>query len=169
MSRRRELKKIELSGVKGTPTLSGSTVFLNAENFDGDVNVKRNKENYAFNLSGQFAGEKFISIYKADKIKISGSNVTINGKAGGGSLIGDASNDYLIGGKGSDTFDGGAGNDTLSGGKGHDVFLYSGGNDVITDYEKKDIISLSSAYENFSVNGSDLVLNFGDDNHFDLD
>lgn len=161
-------KKIELSGVKGTPTLSGSTVFLNAENFDGDVEVKRNKENYAFNLSGQFAGEKFISFYKAETIKTSGSNVTINGNAGDDSLVGDVSNDYLIGGKSNDTFDGGAGNDTLSGGKGHDVFLYSGGNDVITDYEKKDIISLTSAYENFSVNGSDVIFNFGDDNTLTL-
>ncbi|MBR0060732.1 MAG: hypothetical protein IJP68_04545, partial [Selenomonadaceae bacterium] len=59
------------------------------------------------------------------------------------------------------TIYGGTGNDTFTGGDGSDLFVYSAGNDVITDYTTDDKISLGAAITSTSLNGSDVVLMFG--------
>ena len=72
----------------------------------------------------------------------------------------------ITGGKGNDTLDGAEGNDVLTGGKGKDLFVFSGGNDIITDYENKDKLSVGGGlvYEDYTLDGDDLILNFGTDN-----
>ena len=78
-------------------------------------------------------------------------------------LTGNARNNELIGGNGNDTLDGAGGNNTLTSGKGKDTFIYNGGKDIITDYDKKDKIDTGSlAHEGFTVDGKDLIFNFGD-------
>ena len=74
--------KLELSGVKGTPTLSGKTVKLTASNFKSNVSVKSNTGSYTFSLSGNFKNKTFTSNSGADTIQSSNSNET-NGKEGG--------------------------------------------------------------------------------------
>ena len=53
--------------------------------------------------------------------------------------------------------------DSVTGGKGSDLFVYTGGNDVITDYEKKDKISVDSqlSYADFAIEDKNLILDFG--------
>ncbi|MBR4904286.1 MAG: hypothetical protein IKZ53_06415 [Selenomonadaceae bacterium] len=69
----------------------------------------------------------------------------------------------IIGGKGADTLEGLSGNDTLTGNAGKDLFIYNGGADVITDYETADKISIGGglAYNNYSINGNDVILSYG--------
>ncbi len=107
--------------------------------------------------------ENFKGTYTAtndiNTIDGSNSNNKIN-------IVGNKS-DYneLIGGKKNDTLTGSVNDDTLTGGKGSDVFVYTGGKDIITDYTKKDKISIGG--ESFAVEGytidenNNLVLNFG--------
>ena len=75
-------------------------------------------------------------------------------------ITGNELDNSITGGKGNDTLDGATGNNTLTGGKGKDTFIYSGTNDLIADYEVKDKINTSSAYNDFAVNGKDLIFNF---------
>ena len=45
------------------------------------------------------------------------------------------------------------------------IFIYNGGNNIITDYERKDKIDTGElAYEDFAIDGDDVIFNFGDDN-----
>ena len=76
-------------------------------------------------------------------------------------ITGNVNDNSISGGTGNDTLNGGKGNDTLTGGKGNDVFIYGAGNDVITDYGLgKDRISVGTAIENFSADGSDFIFDF---------
>ena len=81
-------------------------------------------------------------------------------------ITGNALDNSILSGSGNDTLEGLGGNDTLTGGNGSDVFIYSGGNDVITDYDAKDKISIGGGLTSsgFSVNGSDVILNYGTGN-----
>ena len=83
-------------------------------------------------------------------------------------IAGGKGSDTLTGGKNKDFLNGEEGNDILTGGAGNDTFAYTGGNDTITDYEKNDKISVSSDYENYSVDDKDLIFNFGDNNSLTL-
>ena len=122
--------KLELSGVKGTPTLKKGVVSLTASNFKKNVSVENNAGSYSFSLSGNFKNKTFTGTDKADTITSSGSNIAIKGGAGNDSLIGGKNNDELYGGAGSDTLKGGAGNDTLWGGAGDDNLYGGSGNNV---------------------------------------
>jgi Ca2+-binding RTX toxin-like protein len=53
-------------------------------------------------------------------------------------------NDTLIGGKGNDILNGGGGDDILTGSQGEDTFVFgpASGDDHVTDFAKKDVISL---------------------------
>ena len=81
-------------------------------------------------------------------------------------ITGNALANLIVGGRGNDTFDSAGGDDTLTGGKGKDVFVFNSGKNVITDYEKKDKIITSDelSYAGFSVEGDDVILNFGENN-----
>ena len=79
-------------------------------------------------------------------------------------ITGNDKDNSLVGGFGNDTINGTSGDNTLTGGKGKDLFIYTAGKNIITDYEKKYKISVASAYEGFALDGSDLILNFGNDN-----
>ena len=65
----------------------------------------------------------------------------------------------------SATFTGGRGNDTIYATAVNDIFNYNSGdgNDVIVNYGGEDTISISGArVDNYYINGSDVVLNVGD-------
>ncbi len=81
-------------------------------------------------------------------------------------ITGNELDNTITGGKGNDTLDGAEGNDVLTGGEGKDLLIFSGGNDVITDYEKNDKLSIGGGliYENYTLDGENLILNFGTDN-----
>ena len=81
-------------------------------------------------------------------------------------ITGNELDNTITGGKGNDTLDGAEGNDILTGGKGKNLFVFSGGNDVITDYDSKDKLSIGGGlvYEDYTLAGEDLILNFGTDN-----
>ena len=79
-------------------------------------------------------------------------------------ITGNALDNSIVGGTKNDTLSGADGNNTLTGGKGKDLFIYSGGKGVITDYDKNDKISTGElAYEDFTINGKDLIFNFADE------
>ena len=81
-------------------------------------------------------------------------------------ITGNELDNTITGGKGNDTLDGAEGNDILTGGAGKDLFVFSGGKDVITDYDSKDKLSIVGGlvYEDYTLAGEDLILNFGTDN-----
>ena len=173
--------KVEFGGVKGTPTISGNTVSLTANNFNGNVSVASNAGNYQFALSGAFGGKKFTGTSKVDTITNSGSKITITGGAGNDiitnsgsnvTITGDAGNDKVTnsgsnvsvnGGAGNDTFTAGGSNVTLTGGAGNDVFAHSTGSLKITDYTASaDKISLDIAgVQDVALNNNDVTLNLG--------
>ena len=77
----------------------------------------------------------------------------------------------IDGGRGNDTLESTHGDNTLTGGKGNDIFLYKGGNDVITDYSEKGtngadkiIIDSGLTYENYELDGGNVILNYADEN-----
>ena len=150
---------IDLRGVASAPTVEGNTVLLSKGNFDKDVTLVSG-DGYNFELAkGNYSGKTFNGSNKGDSITSNGSSVIIEGGKG---------SDTLTGGKNKDFLNGEEGNDILTGGAGNDTFAYTGGNDTITDYEKNDKISVSSDYENYSVDDKDLIFNFGDDNSLTL-
>ena len=125
--------KIELSGVKGTPTLSGSTVKLTANNFKSNVKVASNAGGYSLALSGNFKNKTFTGTTGADKINSSGSNLVI------------------ISGKGNDTVTLGSNN----------TFLYAkgDGNDILYSFGNDDKIKLTGTTKATpSVSGKDVII-----------
>ena len=80
-------------------------------------------------------------------------------------IVGNELNNSIVGGSGNDTLDGSTGDDTLTGNEGNDTFIYSGGKDIITDYGVgTDKISITSDYQSYSIDGNDLIFNFGENN-----
>ena len=137
--------KVELGGVKGTPTISGKTVSLTANNFNSNVSVKSNTGGYNFALSGAFGGKKFTGTSSADSITNAGTNISIDGGAG------------------NDSITSGGSNVTIIGGNGNDVFVYSKGTATIADYTAgTDKISLNTAQiSDVALNSKDIVLGLG--------
>jgi Ca2+-binding RTX toxin-like protein len=87
-------------------------------------------------------------------------------------------NDTLIGGKGNDALVGGGGDDLLTGGAGQDTFVFGpgSGDDHVTDFAKKDVISLQgiAGVDDFSdltiVNaGGSAVISWGTGDSITLD
>ena len=125
--------QIEFSGVKGTPTLSGSTVKLTASNFNSNVGVKSNAGGYTLALSGDFKNKTLTGTANADKITSSGSNLVISG------------------GKGNDTATLGSNN----------TFLYAkgDGNDVLYSFGNDDKIKLTGTTKATpSISGKDVII-----------
>ena len=91
-------------------------------------------------------------------------NLDASKLTGATKLNGNDSANSIVGGKGADTLNGGLGDDTLTGGAGSDVFVYSGGKDVITDYAAGDKISLTSEHTGYTIDGDDIIFNFGGEN-----
>lgn len=89
--------------------------------------------------------------------------VTISGGAGNDYIYNEDSFVTIDGGAGNDTLNGAGGNNTFTGGKGKNIFIYNGGNDIITDYKKNDKINTSLAYDDFEIDGKNLIFNFGDE------
>ena len=72
----------------------------------------------------------------------------------------------LSGAKTADTISGFSTNDLLIGGNGKDVFIYGSGHDTISDYivnQDSIILNVGNA-NNYSINGSDVVIPIDDDN-----
>ena len=72
----------------------------------------------------------------------------------------------LSGGSSADTISGFSTNDLLVGGKGKDVFIYGSGHDTISDYivnQDSIILNLGNAND-YSINGSDVVIPIDEDN-----
>ena len=93
-------------------------------------------------------------IYTVDGSK-NVSGVSVTATVGGSSLVGGTGNDTITG---SETD-----SDILTGKAGKDVFVYNGGNDTITDYEKKDRISIGGglSFASFTIDDDkNLILNF---------
>ena len=124
--------KIELSGVKGTPTLSGGTVKLTASNFKSNVSVVSNTGSYKVSLSGDFKGKTFSATTGKDSIVSSGKNVTIAG---------------------------GKGNDKVTLGSGNTFFYAKGdGNDTLYNFSSTNKIKLSGTSKATPIiSGSDVV------------
>ncbi|MBR4152861.1 MAG: hypothetical protein IKT98_07870, partial [Selenomonadaceae bacterium] len=93
-------------------------------------------------------------------------NVDSSARSAAIKITGNALDNSIVGGTGADTLDGAAGNDTLTGGNGNDIFVYSGGKDVITDYATTDkiIIADGLTYSDYTINDSDVILNYGTNN-----
>ena len=91
-------KKVELSGVKGTPTLKSGVVSLKAGNFKSNVALKSNAGDYTFNLSGKFGGKTFTGTSGADTIKSSGSNLLISGGKGNDKITLGSGKTYTLSG-----------------------------------------------------------------------
>ena len=125
--------QIEFSGVKGTPTLSGSSVKLTASNFNSNVSVKSNAGGYTLALSGDFKNKTLTGTANADKITSSGSNLVISG------------------GKGNDTATLGSNN----------TFLYAkgDGNDILYSFGNDDKIKLTGTTKATpSISGKDVII-----------
>ncbi|MBR1730251.1 MAG: hypothetical protein IJ728_12100 [Selenomonadaceae bacterium] len=72
----------------------------------------------------------------------------------------------LAGANTADTISGFSTNDLLIGGKGKDVFIYGSGHDTISDYivnQDSIILNLGNAND-YSINGSDVIIPIDDDN-----
>ncbi|MBO4779371.1 MAG: hypothetical protein J5497_01915, partial [Selenomonadaceae bacterium] len=152
---------IEFAGVKGTPTMNGSTVKLTANNFASNVSLQSNAGSYKVSLSGDFKGKSFTGTTSADAISNAGKNISIFGGKGNDKITNTGTNVTIDGGEGNDTLTGGKDNDTLTGGAGNDIFIYSAGKDVITDYASGDKISLGAAISATNLSGSDVVFTLG--------
>ena len=114
----------------------------------------------------------FTSKYTADEVEIvdasqNTTGVSIDGGKEGISLIGGAGKDTIISGE-TDDFE-------LTGGKGNDIFVYKGGKGSIVDYSQKgsngkDKISIADSltFNNYTINGDNIVLNYGDGNELTI-
>ncbi len=159
----------ELSGVKGTPTISGSDVIFTTEG--GKITVKNAAKGTAIKVIN--SKDKVISnyTYTADGIA-DGKSITLKSNFSGtfnaksytkvdGSKVSKAIK--IIGSTGNDTLTGGDGNDTLTGGKGKDLFVFTGGKDVVTDYASDDQISVDKNFGTvtYKVSDKNVVLTYG--------
>ena len=96
--------KVEFSGVKGTPTISGGTVKLTASNFKSNVSVASNAGGYKVSLSGDFKGKTFSATAGKDSIVSSGKNITIAaGKGNDKVTLGSGNTFFYAKGDGNDT------------------------------------------------------------------
>ena len=147
--------KVEFSGVKGTPTLSGSTVKLTANNFKSNVSVKSNSGKYTFLLSGKIGGKTFTGTSGADKINSSGSNVVISGGKGNDTATLGSGNTYL--------YAKGDGNDTLYSFGNDDKIKLTGTTKAKTKVSGKDVIVTtdggSITVENAATNKKVTIVN----------
>jgi len=99
---------------------------------------------------------------------VSTDTTNINNTVNNAFVTGTDGNDTITNSGKNVTIQSFAGDDILTGGKGKNLFIYSGGNDTITDYDKRDKISVGSAYESYAINDKDLIFNFGGDNSLTL-
>lgn len=162
----------------GFENLSGST-FDDSLTGDGNANILAGDSGHDTISGGDGADTLYGDgrIY-ADTHGIGTSGpITIAGDVSG-ALGESAGNDTLIGGKGDDTLVGGAGDDLLTGGQGEDSFVFGpgSGNDHVTDFAKKDTISIEgiAGVDDFSdltiVNvGGSAVISWGTSDSITLD
>ena len=158
---------VVLSGVKGTPTLSGSTVNLNANNFNDNVGVVSNAGNYQFSLSGDFDGKKFTGTSGADTITNSGANLTIDGGNSDDSITNSGANVSIVGGNDIDTINSSGENVTIIGGEGADKIslgagadsnlIYAQGNDTIYGFKADSTLSIAGG-DSLSLGSNYLTL-----------
>ena len=123
-----------------------------------------------YNTAGTIHDNNLIELWETFKgtYTATGDITTIDGSKTKNkiNIIGNESGyNELIGGKKNDTLTGSVSDDTLTGGKGSDIFVYTGGSDIITDYTKKDKISIggeSLAIEGYAIDDdNNLILDFG--------
>ena len=142
-------KKVELSGVKGTPTLKSGVVVLKPTNFNGNMSVVSNAGGYSFNLVGKVAGKTFTGTAKADTIKSNASKLIIDAGEGNDSITNSGVNVSITGG---------AGNDKVTIGNGS-TFIYAKGDgkDILYQFSDTDKIKLTNTTAKAKISGKDVV------------
>ena len=133
------------------------TVSADIYSKQGITNDDKDSIELAANSQGTYTAAEAISTVDASKV---GAGIKIVGN--------ETYNNSILGGSGNDTIEGAStGDDSLTGGDGSDVFLYTGGKDVITDYVKRDRISIDGglSYADFEIDSDkNLILNYGSGN-----
>ena len=146
-----ETSMLKILGDSYSTAKSGSDVVVTVG--DGKITLKGATDLKTLNITDD---EQITFILNCDDS--SAAAVTLSSYV----IIGDASNRTkaieIVGNSLDNSIRGGAGNDTLTGGDGADLFIYGAGNDVITDYASGDKISMSTAINSATLNGSDAVL-----------
>ena len=127
------VNQLEISGIKGKPTVEDNTVKFTTKNFDSIAAVVSNKGSFDFEFSGAFSGKTFTSGAGKDKITNSGTKIT------------------LIGGKGND--------EITNTGK-NVMFSYDAGdgNDTITGFNATSTLNIASGEYLTQKSGSDIVV-----------
>lgn len=101
---------------------------------------------------------------KLESVNIEGESMIITGTSGADKIKNTLDGATIQALAGNDTINNTGDNVSIYGGAGKDTFIYTSGRSLIADYDKKDRISVGSAYEDYSISGSDLVFDFGENN-----
>ena len=147
--------RVTATGVSGTPTRGGTSVFTGA---GLPLKYVSGTANSSHTLTGTSTvnGTSFAKLIAGgqgnDTITGSTANEWINGDDGDDSITSGGGNDGLYGANGNDTLTGGSGNDTLNGGDGtnviHDAGLGGGADTILHDAASSTVaISVTGAGE----------------------
>jgi Ca2+-binding RTX toxin-like protein len=147
--------RVTATGVSGTPTMGGTSVFTGA---GLPLKYVSGTANSSYTLTGTSTvnGASFAKLIAGgqgnDTITGSAANEWINGDDGDDSITSGCGNDYLYGANGNDTLTGGSGNDTLNGGDGtnviNDAGLGGGADTILHDAASSTVaISVTGAGE----------------------
>ncbi len=149
----------------GSITFSSETDIKGLERGDGGIYTVNIDSDVAFELVTVMA--LTLTNSDASAMTLAADVGTVDGSARTKAIkiVGNELNNSIVGGSGNDTLDGSSGDDTLTGNAGNDTFIYNGGKDIITDYGVgTDKISITSEYQSYSIDGNDLIFNFGENN-----
>ena len=135
---------------KDTVTIAADRIGL-SENLTFGKNSVTIAADYVGSVSSAddvYVGNKLSNVTSFDASKTTGA-VYVGGNAKANTLYGGAQS-------------------TLAGGGGKDVFVYDGGAVTIADYEVGEKISVTSTASDYSINGSDVLISFGDSNSLQI-
>ena len=149
----------ELSGIDSAlpPTLDENGITFAASNFEDNVAViQSNTNNFEFS-AGDYADKEFSGTDKIDKINNSGSNLIINGGAGGDKINNTGTGVTIEGGAGDDQI-------TLSDDEGGNTYVYSDGDgkDILYNFKANDTIQvMGTAQVEANIKNKDVVFKVG--------
>ncbi len=145
-------------------------VFNKTENLSLDMSKINHDNNFTFDaksnavtVASTFRG----TVTAEDDIYLNNGKLSKVSTIDAGNVTGEV---LIVGNSKANTLLGGKGKTSLAGGKGNDVFIYNGGELTITDYgDGADKISVGSYISSgFSVDGGDVVIDFGNRNSMRL-
>ena len=153
--------QVELSGVKGTPTLDDNFVNLTADNFVSDVSLVSNAGGFQFVLSGDFDGKSFAG---TDSLLDGTSSDTIHNHGQRVSVNTDEGDDYLYSYADNVTIDAGEGDDYIYNNGSNVLFNYRAGdgNDSINGFNVTSTLSISGGIYSTQQSGKDVIVTVGD-------